>query len=99
MIRLEQKVQMTIEKTQAKGDLFSDRLQSHQQMLDSKMAALAHYDNRIAFIDGEIANTRKLAHEFRDSLKKELYEQDRRINLLEEKVDYEIEKVSPATRV
>lgn len=45
-------------------------------------------------MDNEVAGTRRLAHEFRDLLKKDLYEQDRRINLLEEKVDFEVEKVT-----
>jgi hypothetical protein len=85
---------VTIEKTAAKGELFADKLQAHQQQLDGRLAAFEHYDRRLENMDNEVAGTRRLAHEFRDLLKKDLYEQDRRINLLEEKVDFEVEKVT-----
>ena len=42
-----------------------------------------------------MADTRKLAHDFRDLLRKENHEMDRRMNLLEEQVDHEVEKVTP----
>ena len=59
------------------------------------MSQLAYYDKRMESLDSEMADTRKLAHDFRDLLRKENHEMDRRMNLLEEQVDHEVEKVTP----
>jgi hypothetical protein len=59
-------------------------------MLEIKLSAMNHYDNRMATLDHDIAEVRQLAHSFRDRLKAELYEQDRRFSLMDEKVDYEM---------